>query len=213
MGRCGFVILHTVRYVSDNVHRCKFIFGKCVKHHVGWQIANERLPTDRSEESNLLDRIIASASFARRASHLRFAALSKSERSESNIPAQRARLRSRTSRTFCFALRTMDPMCTQVEQLIPNVRRLGMRRRWWFFTDEAELPGREGRGGKEVKNSEHAETGAHVGWKERGVAEPTERGAKVKASPLVTCWYICDSIYRLVFSPIRLVIIQSSLSP
>lgn len=36
---------------------------------------------DRSEESNLLDRIIASTSFARRASHLRFAALSKSERS------------------------------------------------------------------------------------------------------------------------------------
>jgi len=36
------------------------------------------------------------------------------------------------------ALRTMDPMCTRVEQLIPNVRRLGMRRQRRFLTRRSE---------------------------------------------------------------------------
>lgn len=131
---CSFVIF-TVHSRFWRARRCKFIFRVYVKRHAGWQMANKRLPTDRSKESNLLDRIIASASFARRASHLRFAALSKSE---SNIPtSQRAQASIANTPTFCFALRTMDPMCTRVEQLIPNVRRLGMRRRWRFFTSEA----------------------------------------------------------------------------
>lgn len=43
-------------------------------------MANERFFAGRSEESNLLDRIIANASYARRASHLRFVALSENER-------------------------------------------------------------------------------------------------------------------------------------
>lgn len=83
-------------------------------------------------------------------------------------------LRSRTPRRFASPLRTMDPMCTRAEQLIPNVRRLGMRRRWQFFTGEArtELRG----GSKEIKNGEY--TGDR-GTRARARARRKERSGNV----------------------------------
>lgn len=73
-------------------------------------------------------------------------------------------------------------MCTRVEQLIPNVRRLGMQRLGRFLTGGAKARSFFGGDGKEIKNGEHAETrmgekaGARAGL---GRAERKERGANV----------------------------------
>lgn len=117
--------------------------------------AYEGLPTDRSEESNLLDRIIASCSFARRASHLRFAALSKSER---------------TSRTYLLLkgpgfdrghpdvlLRPTDHGSNVHSSRTANSERATTRNAtaMAILHRRSESGASMGEGGKEIKNSEH----------------------------------------------------------